>query len=195
MTTLQPRPVRECLAELIEELLTVIGEDPLREGLQDTPRRLAEFLAAYAIPRADRAIPLAMFDAEGMDEMIVMGSIPFYSLCEHHVLPFFGTATIGYLPNGRIVGLSKLPRIVAAMAHGLQNQERITCRIADVLTREVHPRGVGVILRARHLCMEMRGVHIAGTITTSSALRGAFLDDERCRREFLGFHAAQRSEV
>ena len=113
--------------------------------------------------------------------------VPFFSLCEHHLLPFFGTATIGYVPAGRIVGLSKTPRLVHQFARGLQNQERLAQQIATCLSELLKPKGVGVILHARHLCMEMRGVQIAGTVTTTSALRGVFLDDPRCRREFLDF--------
>jgi GTP cyclohydrolase I len=119
--------------------------------------------------------------------MIVLRAVPFHSLCEHHVLPFVGTATIGYVPTDRIVGLSKIPRIVHHYARGLQNQERLAQQIADCLIEQLTPKGVGVLLHARHLWMEMRGVQIAGTVTTTSALRGMFLEDARCRREFLEF--------
>lgn len=173
-------------ADAIRALLAILGEDPEREGLQKTPDRAARFFAemtTYA------AFEWTTFDAEGTDEMIVIGSIPFYSLCEHHLLPFFGTATIGYVPNGRIVGLSKIPRLLKSHASGLQNQERITQRVAGDLMESLKPKGAGVVLHARHLCMEMRGVRTAGAVTTTSALRGVFLDDARCRREFLDFDA------
>jgi GTP cyclohydrolase IA len=184
------------LATAVESLLVALGEDPGREGLRDTPRRAAAFLGAFARPGNGRCdIDLTTFDAEGMDEMIVVGAIPFYSLCEHHILPFFGTATVGYVPNGRIIGLSKLPRLVQAMARGLQNQERITARVADAIVQGLHPRGVGVVLCARHLCLEMRGVQIAGAATTTSALRGVMFTEDRCRREFLDFHAAQERDA
>ena len=131
--------------------------------------------------------PITTFDAEQTDEMIVLRAVPFFSLCEHHLLPFVGTATVGYVPTDRIVGLSKIPRIVHHFARGLQNQERLVQQVANCLVETLRPKGVGVILHARHLCMEMRGVQIAGTITTTSALRGVFLEDARCRREFLDF--------
>ena len=173
------------LSEVIAELLAHLGHDVTREGLQATPDRVARFYRAFLAPR--ELPPLTTFDAEGTDEMIVVGRIPFYSLCEHHLLPFFGTATIGYLPQDRIAGLSKLPRVIHHFAHGLQNQERLTRQIAEHVRASLEPRGVGVILHARHLCMEMRGIRIAGALTTTSALLGAFLDDARCRREFLEF--------
>src|SRR5215471_4088272 len=134
-------------------------------------------------------INFTTFDAEGMNEMVVVRQVPFYSLCEHHLLPFFGTATVGYVPADRIVGLSKIPRLVQHLARDLQNQERLAAQIADKFGDVLKPKGVGVILHARHLCMEMRGVAIAGAVTTTSALRGVFLDDPRARREFLDFDA------
>jgi len=172
-------------AGLVRDLLDLYGHNVAREGLARTPERVAEFFETFLTARPLCAI--TTFAAEGMDEMIVQRAVPFYSLCEHHLLPFFGTATIGYIPSDRIVGLSKIPRIVQHFARGLQNQERLATLIADCLSTTLDPRGVGVVLHARHLCMEMRGVAVAGAVTTTSALRGVFLDDERARREFLDF--------
>lgn len=181
---------QEDVARVVRDLLRVLGQNGDREGLRDTPARVARFYAEFLTAPDDVCFPVTHFASEGMDEMIVSGGIPFYSLCEHHLLPFFGTATVGYIPNGRIVGLSKLPRLVHHFAHGLQNQERLTTQIADALCLSTHPKGVGVVLVARHLCMEMRGIKVAGAETTTSALRGVFLDDARCRREFLDFRQA-----
>ncbi len=187
MPTLSPPDVvHEDVVAATTALLAAIGLDVAREGLCDTPARVARFYHEQCAVPEPR---WTTFDAEGMDEMIVLSALPFYALCEHHLIPFFGTATIGYVPNGRIVGLSKIPRLLRYAARGVQTQERITQTIADDLTRALHPRGVGVILHARHLCMEMRGVNIAGGHTTTSALLGCFLDDARCRREFLDFDA------
>jgi len=171
--------------DLIRQLLDHFGHDTTREGLVRTPERVATFYREFITNR--HLCPVTTFDAEGMDEMVVLRSVPFYSLCEHHMLPFFGTTSVGYVPAERIVGLSKVPRLVQHFSRNLQNQERLTNQIADCLVETLKPKGVGVILHARHLCMEMRGVAIAGAVTTTSALRGVFLDDPRCRREFLDF--------
>jgi GTP cyclohydrolase I len=178
-------------ADLVKRLLTTFGHDTDREGLARTPERVARFYGELLEPRP--LCPVTTFDAEGADEMVVLRSVPFYSLCEHHLLPFFGTATVGYVPAGRIVGLSKIPRIVTHFARGLQNQERLSNKVADCLLEVLRPKGVGVILHGRHLCMEMRGVAIAGAVTTTSALRGLFLEDPRARREFLDFDAKNGS--
>jgi GTP cyclohydrolase IA len=172
---------------LIHALLVAYGHDPDREGLLKTPERVARFYREFIGERP--LCPITTFSAEGMSEMIVVRAVPFYSLCEHHLLPFFGTATVGYVPDGEIIGLSKIPRLVRHHAHGLQNQERLTQRIANGLAAALCPKGIGVILHARHLCMEMRGIAVAGAVTTTSALLGVFLDDPRCRREFLDFDA------
>jgi GTP cyclohydrolase I len=172
---------------LVDQLLRAFGHDTGREGLLKTPERVARFLKEFI---GDRPLcPLTTFDAEGTDEMIVVRAVPFYSLCEHHLIPFFGTASVGYVPSDRIVGLSKIPRVIQHHARGLQNQERLAQAIARCLDDGLKPKGVGVILHARHLCMEMRGVAIAGAVTTTSALRGCFLEDARARREFLDFDA------
>jgi len=148
-------------SSLVRELLQVFGHDPGREGLARTPDRVARFYQEYLAPRP--LCDITTFDAEGTNEMIVLRAVPFHSLCDHHLLPFVGTATVGYVPTDRIVGLSKIPRIVHHYARGLQNQERLAQQIADCLVDRLKPKGVGVVLHARHLCMEMRGVQIAGT--------------------------------
>jgi GTP cyclohydrolase I len=163
-------------------LLTALGQDVTREGLRDTPARVASYLAQMLVPEP---FEFTTFDAEGMSEMIVQADIPFYSLCEHHLLPFYGKATVAYVPSGRIVGLSKLARAVRHCAAGLQNQERVTRNVADLLMRKLQPAGVGVVLRAEHLCMSIRGVQAPGVLTTTSCLTGPFLEDARCRAEFM----------
>lgn len=168
----------------ITELLQAMGEDTAREGLRETAARHAKFLWQLTHPEQ---FEFTTFNAEGTSEMVVQTGIPFYSLCEHHLLPFVGTAVVAYVPAGRIVGLSKLARAVRFCASGLKNQERITRTVAEMLQRELQPIGVGVVLRAEHLCMTMRGVQAPGTVTTTSCLLGAFLDDARCRSEFMAF--------
>lgn len=167
-------------------LLEWMGEKPGREGLRDTPARvlrsLREMTAGYEMDPAK--LLASRFSAKSYDEMVVIRGVPFWSLCEHHLLPFHGTATIGYIPNGRVVGLSKLARVLECFARRLQMQERLTEQIAEALQRHLKPRGVGVIIRARHLCMEMRGVKAAGD-TITSRLTGAFKRDARARAEFL----------
>lgn len=159
-------------------------DDAKREGLQDTPRRYIKFLKEFLTPHQ---FNFTTFDADGTDEMIVQTNIPFYSLCEHHLAPFFGTACIAYIPDGKIVGLSKLARTLDLYSRNFQNQERITKQVADRLMEELSPKGVGVILKAQHLCMSMRGVKKHDTWTTTSHLTGCFKDDQSCRNEFLHF--------
>jgi GTP cyclohydrolase I len=167
----------------IYEILSLLGEDPDREGLANTPTRFIKMLEAMVVPEE---ISFTTFANEGTDQMILQTDIPFFALCEHHMVPFFGVAHVGYLPKGRIVGLSKLARAVRYCAKGLRTQERITTAIADLLERELDPAGVGVILRARHLCMEMRGVQTHDVFTTTSALRGAFAEEDGVvRSEFF----------
>jgi len=167
------------------DLLHSIGEDPKRDGLRDTPERVArawrEMTKGMLQDPAD--VLGATFECE-YDEMVVVQGIEFASLCEHHVLPFTGTAAIGYVPRGRVVGLSKLARLVDVFAHRLQVQERMTVQIADALATHVDAAGVGVVVKATHSCMAVRGVRrIAPTVT--STLRGCFYEDARCRSEFL----------
>lgn len=166
-------PVRQILAGF---------DDPSREGLRETPQRYIKFLQEFLNPPEFR---FTTFDAEGYDEMIIQRDIPFYSLCEHHLAPFFGTGFIAYIPDGRIVGLSKLARVLDKFARRFQNQERITNQVADYLTEHLKPQGVGVVIRAQHLCMAMRGVQKHDTWTLTSKLTGAFLEKPSCRQEFL----------
>lgn len=157
-------------------------DDVNREGLRDTPRRYIKFLTEFLSPEEFK---YTTFDSEGMDQMIVQTDIPFYSLCEHHLAPFYGVGHIAYIPNGKIVGLSKLARTLEYYARGFQNQERITTQVADRLQAELSPGGVAVVIKAQHLCMAMRGIKKHNTWTTTSCVRGMFKDDLNCRNEFL----------
>ncbi|MHB1524857.1 MAG: GTP cyclohydrolase I FolE [Candidatus Dormibacteria bacterium] len=172
----------------VRELLTLLGEDPEREGLRSTPRRVVESLShltsGYAADLED-IVAGAVF-AESYDEMVLVRDIAFYSLCEHHLLPFYGRAHVAYIPDGRVLGLSKLPRIVDAFARRLQVQERLTTEIANAIDTHLHPKGVAVVLEADHLCMMMRGVEKAGNRTITSSMTGVFRRDPRTRGEFLG---------
>ena len=173
--------------ELYRELLARIGEDPTRDGLVDTPERMEKsmaFLTRGYSQDAAAVMQEALFDVE-YDEMVIVKDIEFFSLCEHHLLPFFGKAHIAYLPKGKIVGLSKLPRVVDVFARRLQVQERLTTEIADAITNAIHPQGVAVILEAQHLCMMMRGVEKQHSATVSSAMRGVFKSQAQTRNEFL----------
>jgi GTP cyclohydrolase I len=175
------------LSSLVARLLAGLGEDPDREGLVDTPERVARSLRhlteGYDLDATD-AIGDALFEQE-YDEMVLVKDIQFYSLCEHHLLPFFGVAHVAYQPNGRVVGLSKIPRVVDVYAHRLQLQERMTRQIAEGLERVTRPHGAAVVIEARHLCMEMRGVEKVGGQTVTSCMLGCFRDDARTRAEFL----------
>ncbi|MCU0649171.1 MAG: GTP cyclohydrolase I FolE [Gemmatimonadaceae bacterium] len=180
---------------LIRRQLELIGEDPDREGLAKTPNRVAKALSwltrGYELdPRA--VIGDAVFE-EDTENMVMVRDIELYSMCEHHMLPFFGRAHIAYIPNGKIVGLSKLPRVVEVFARRLQVQERLTEQIADAVQDVLDPRGVGVVIEAVHLCMMMRGVEKQSSKTITSSLRGVFRDDARTRSEFLRL-AHHRSE-
>ena len=175
------------LANLVRRQLELVGEDPTREGLLKTPARVASSLKwltrGYEVNVAD-VVGDAIFE-EKHDNMIMVRDIEVYSLCEHHMLPFFGKAHVAYIPNGRIIGLSKLPRIVDVFARRLQVQERMTEEIAQALTDILQPCGVGVVIEALHLCMMMRGVQKQNSKTITSAMRGAFRDDYKTRDEFL----------
>lgn len=165
-----------------KEILKSLGEDVEREGLNETPKRYIKFMREFLEPKE---FNFTSFDAEGTDEMIVQTNIPFYSLCEHHTAPFFGVANVAYIPNGKIVGLSKLARTVDLYANRFQNQERITTQIAERLQEELNPIGVAVTLKAQHLCMCMRGVKKHDTWTTTSKMIGIFKTDINARNEFL----------
>ncbi|MDE2038739.1 MAG: GTP cyclohydrolase I FolE [Elusimicrobia bacterium] len=175
------------LSAHIEAILPLLGEDRRREGLLKTPERVAkallELTSGYAAD-VDAMINDAVF-REAYSEMVLVKDITFYSLCEHHLLPFFGKAHIAYLPDRKIIGLSKLPKLVDIHARRLQVQERMTSQIAETLMRKLKPIGVGVVIEARHLCMEMRGAESLLSPTVTSAMLGAFRDDPRTRQEFL----------
>ncbi len=175
----------------MEELIVELGEDQSREGLKMTPERSAKAWQKICSGYGQRVEDVVTtFDAENFDEMIVVRDIEFYSTCEHHLLPFFGSVTIGYLPEKKIIGLSKLPRIVEIFARRLQNQERLTMQIADAVQNVTEARGVGVIISARHLCMMARGVEKQATSVETSSLRGRFKNDVRTRAEFLQLRGA-----
>ena len=165
------------------ELLRALGADVDSAAFEETPRRVADAYAELLTPQPFRATTFPNDD--GYDELIVARAIPFHSLCMHHLLPFHGVAHVGYLPGERIIGLSKLGRVVEFFGRDLQIQERLTTQIADWLQRELEPKGVGVVLEAEHLCMSLRGVQKLGAKTVTSALRGLVRDDARTRQEFL----------
>ena len=170
----------------VKTILREIGEDPDREGLHKTPERVAKafgFMCAGYNEDPEEIINSALFESTN-DEMVIIRDIEFYSMCEHHMLPFFGKALVAYTPNGKVVGLSKIPRIVNVFARRLQIQERLSEQIADVIMNTIKPKGVGVLITARHMCMEMRGVEKICSTTTTSSLRGCFLESQ-ARAEFF----------
>jgi GTP cyclohydrolase IA len=171
----------------VARLLRFLGEDPTREGLRGTPERVArslQFLTSGHEQDLADVVNGAVF-AETYSEMVVVRDIDVYSLCEHHMLPFFGRAHVAYIPDGRVIGLSKLPRIVELFARRLQLQERLTTQVAEALDSVLAPRGVAVVIEASHLCMMMRGVQKQNTKTLTSSMRGTFLSDQRTRAEFM----------
>ena len=168
-------------------LLEAIGEDPQREGLVRTPNRAArafEFLTAGYRQSLEEIVNQAIFESEA-SEIVLVKDIELYSMCEHHLLPFIGKAHVAYIPNGKVIGLSKMARIVDMFARRLQIQENLTMQIADALMQSLHPRGVGVVIEAKHLCMMMRGVEKQNSVMTTSCLLGSFKEDARTRQEFL----------
>ena len=181
--------------DLVRRQLELLGEDPDREGLVRTPHRVAASLAwltrGYEMD-VQHVVNGALFDAEGACNMVMVRDIELYSLCEHHLLPFYGRAHIAYIPGGKIVGLSKLPRLVEVFARRLQVQERLTEQIAGAIDDVLKPQGVGVIIEAYHLCMMMRGVEKQNSKTITSAVRGLFRSDQRTREEFLTLAYASR---
>ncbi|WP_029477504.1 GTP cyclohydrolase I FolE [Deinococcus frigens] len=175
------------LSALTGQWLSAVGEDPTREGLLRTPHRVAKawnFLTDGYRMTLEEAAGNAVFEAEG-SEMVIVKDIEFYSMCEHHMLPFYGRAHIAYIPDGKILGLSKFARIVDLYARRLQVQERITTQLADAVEELLAPRGVAVLMEGTHLCMVMRGVQKQNSSTTTSAMRGVFRDDSRTRAEFM----------
>ncbi|HEX6509523.1 MAG TPA: GTP cyclohydrolase I FolE [Chloroflexota bacterium] len=183
----QLRPIQAAGEWHVLRLLEELGEDPQREGLLRTPQRVWQALTCLTDGYAQEAIDVvgdALFE-EQYDEMVVTRDIEFYSLCEHHLLPFFGRVHIGYIPDGKVVGLSKLPRVVDVYSHRLQLQERLTVQIATGLEEALEPRGVGVVLEASHLCLMMRGVEKQSSRTMTSSMRGLFKSDDRIRDTLL----------
>jgi GTP cyclohydrolase I len=186
---LAPERKAQEMASAVTKILEMIGEDPMREGLRQTPGRVArafDFLTSGYHQDPYRIINDAVF-AEEADEMIVVKDIEIYSLCEHHLLPFFGKAHVAYIPNGRVIGLSKIARLVEVYARRLQLQERLTNQIAAVLSETLKPAGVAVVIEAAHMCMQMRGVRKQGSTMVTSAMVGAFKDNLATRTEFMQF--------
>jgi GTP cyclohydrolase I len=175
------------MQELIRQLLAALGEDPSREGLLDTPKRVDKalrFLTSGYAADVDTVLNNALFTVD-YNEMVIVRDIDFYSLCEHHLLPFFGRCHIAYIPKGKVIGLSKIPRLVEVFARRLQIQERMTSQIADTIREKIDPLGVAVVIEATHLCMAMRGVEKQNSFAMTSAMRGGFQTDARTRMEFL----------
>ena len=175
------------MQDLVRQLLTVLGENPSREGLVETPRRVDKslrFLTSGYQANIDSIVNGALFTVS-YNEMVMVRDIDMYSLCEHHLLPFFGKCHVAYIPDGKVIGLSKIPRIVDVFARRLQVQERLTTEIAETLESKLKPLGVAVVIEATHLCMAMRGVEKQNSVTVTSAMRGVFHRDQRTRAEFL----------
>ena len=175
------------MKDLVRQMLAAIGEDPDREGLRETPRRVDKsltFLTSGYRADIDEIVNGALFTVE-YNEMVMVRDIDVYSLCEHHLLPFFGRCHIAYIPDGKVIGLSKIPRLVDVFARRLQVQERLTSQIAETIRARVKPLGVAVVMEATHLCMAMRGVEKQNSVTTTSAMLGVFREDARTRHEFL----------
>lgn len=171
----------------IRHILTQLGEDPTRDGLVKTPQRVdasLRYLTSGYQKDADQLLNGAMFDV-AYDEMVIVKNIEVFSLCEHHLLPFFGKCHVAYIPNGKVIGLSKIPRLVDMFARRLQVQERLTMQIADTINNKISPKGVGVVIEAQHLCMIMRGVEKQNSIAVTSSMLGGFKDNLDTRNEFL----------
>lgn len=180
------------MKELIEKLLVELGEDPSRKGLQNTPERVAKslkFLTGGYWVNIEELVNGALYEDPNTDEMVILKDIDVFSLCEHHMLPFFGKCHVAYIPDGKIIGISKIPRIVDAFGRRLQVQERLTMQIADCLGSILKPKGVAVVVDALHLCMSMRGVEKQNSYTTTSSMLGAFKSNPSTRSEFLSLIA------
>ena len=183
----------DAVVEAVRSLLLAIGENPEREGLEGTPRRIAQmYKEVFGGMDQDPIQVLSVGFEEGHEEMVVVKDIPFYSMCEHHLLPFHGVVHVGYIPKGRIVGISKLARAVDIYARRPQVQERLTSQIADAVMDVLKPRGVGVVIEAEHLCMTMRGVKKPGSKVVTSATRGIFRSKEATRSEFMAIVTGRR---
>jgi GTP cyclohydrolase IA len=186
---------KESVADLMRKVITLVGEDPNREGLRKTPERFEKalkFLTSGYHQNLDTVLNGATFSVH-YDEMVVVKDIEFFSLCEHHLLPFFGKAHVGYLPNKKVIGLSKIARLVNMFARRLQIQERMTSQIAEAIQEKISPEGVGVIIEARHLCMQMRGVEKQHGQAVTSAMLGSFRHDKQTRQEFLSLVRHKRT--
>ncbi len=174
------------IEKAVREILEAIGEDPNREGLVKTPKRVAAMFAElFSGTHDDPSKHLKTFFTERYDEIVILRDIPFHSMCEHHLMPFIGTANIAYLPDGKVVGVSKLARLVEGLSHRMQVQERLTTQVADMLMEHIKPKGVAVILKAQHTCMTIRGVKKPGSTMITSALRGIFKTNLASRTEIL----------
>lgn len=174
------------IEKLVRELIVAIGEDPEREGLKDTPKRVARsFYRLFGGYGKNPQDFLTQFDGENYDEMIICKDIDFYSTCEHHLQPFMGKIHIGYIPDKKIIGISKLPRIAEIYARRMQNQERLTVQIADMVYKLLNPKGFGIVIEAQHLCMRARGVEKQNAVMTTSSFRGLFKQNQKTRYEFL----------
>lgn len=185
---------RERLHAAVVELLAAVGEDPGRDGLRDTPRRIADMYAeVFSGLNVDPALYLGTTFEVAHDELVILRNIPFFSMCEHHFLPFHGEAHVGYIPDGRIVGISKLARVVEGFARRPQVQERLTTQVAETVMEVLQPDGVAVVIEAEHLCMTMRGVQKPGTRMVTSAMRGLFRASSVSRSEFLALVHGTRS--
>ena len=185
----KPNQVRraEALESLVKEMLCQLGEDPKREGLIKTPSRVSRslrFLTSGYQQDVDKVLNGALYTV-ACDEMVLVKNIELFSLCEHHLLPFFGSCHVAYIPRGKVIGLSKIPRLVDLFARRLQIQERLTTQIAETIMEKINPLGVGVVIEAKHLCMIMRGVEKQNSVAVTSALLGSFRKDSQTRNEFL----------
>ncbi len=182
------KPLKEAsLDELIREMLVRIGEDPSREGLRETPNRLAKALGDLTRgyqQDAKKILNNALYSVQ-YDEMVIVKDIDLFSMCEHHLLPFFGKCHVAYIPNQRVIGLSKIARLVEMYARRLQIQERLTCQIAETINEAINPIGVGVVIEAQHLCMIMRGIEKQNSLAMTSSMLGAFREEQQTRLEFL----------
>ncbi len=184
----------ERIKRAVREILLAVGEDPEREGLRETPSRVARMYAeVFSGLKDDAAIHLRKTFTQKYDEMVLVKDITFESMCEHHLLPFIGKAHVAYLPNGKIVGLSKLARVIEVVSRRPQVQERITETVADLIEQELHPKGVAVVLEAEHFCMCMRGVRKPGSMTTTSAMRGGFKANHSTRMELMSLIYGKQS--
>jgi GTP cyclohydrolase I len=189
-----PSLTQASMQQIYSEVLTRIGEDPARDGLLSTPRRMEKsmaFLTQGYAQTVEEMLHGALFDVN-YDEMVIVKDIEFYSLCEHHLLPFFGKAHVAYVPNGKVIGLSKIPRIIDVFARRLQVQERLTQQVAEAIEDAIHPQGVGVVMEASHLCMMMRGVEKQNSKTVTSSMLGVFKSQLQTRNEFLSLVHPQR---